>query len=47
MAQQAGAFGETYATGLEALLQSALGQANIAGMVGGSIATESLGGLFS
>lgn len=47
MAQQAGAFGETYATGLEALLQSALGQANIAGGVGGSIATESLGGLFS
>ena len=47
LSQQAGAFGETYATGLEALLQSALGQANIAGMVGGSIATQSLGGLFS
>ena len=47
LSQQAGAFGETYATGLQALLQSALGQANIAGMVGGSIATQSLGGLFS
>ena len=47
MAQQAGAYGETYATGLEALLQSALAQANIAGGFGTSLATASLGGLFS
>jgi len=46
MAQQAGAYGETYATGLEALLQSALAQANIAGGFGTSLAEASLGGLF-
>ena len=47
LSEQAGTYGETYATGLEALLQSALGQANIAGGVGGSIASAALGGLFS
>jgi hypothetical protein len=46
LSEQAGTYGETYATGLEALLQSALGQANIAGGVGGSIASAALGGLF-
>lgn len=47
MAQQAGTYGETYATGLEALLQSGLGQANLAGGFGSSIASAALGGLFS
>ena len=46
MAQQAGAYGETYATGLEALLQSALAQANVASGFGTSLAKSSLGGLF-
>ena len=46
-AQQAATYGETYATGLEALLQSGLGQANLAGGFGSSIATAALGGLFS
>lgn len=39
-------YGETYATGLEALLQSGLGQANLLGGLGGQLATASLGGLF-
>jgi hypothetical protein len=43
---QAQTFGETYATGLEALLQSGLGQANIAGGFGSSMAQAALGGLF-
>ena len=47
VAQQAGAYGETYSTGVEALLQSALGQANIAGGVGGNLASAALGGLFN
>ena len=46
-AQQAATYGETYATGLEALLQSGLGQANLAGGFGSSIASAALGGLFS
>ena len=46
LSEQAGAYGQTYASGLQALLQAALGQANIAGGVGGSIARASLGGLF-
>ena len=46
MSEQAGAYGETYASGLQALLQSGLGQANIAGGVGGSLASAALGGLF-
>ena len=47
ISQQAGTYGQTYASGLEALLQAGLGQANIAGGVGGSIASAALGGLFS
>ena len=51
MAQQAGAFGETYVSGLQALLQSGLGQADLAGSLGSSIARTGveglLGGLFS
>ena len=43
---QSQTFGETYATGLEALLQSGLGQANIAGGFGSSMAQAALGGLF-
>jgi len=46
-AQQAATYGETYATGLEALLQSGLGQANLAGGFGSSLASTALGGLFS
>ena len=47
MSEQAGTYGQTYASGLQALLQSGLGQANIAGGVGGNIASAALGGLFS
>jgi len=47
MSEQAGAYGQTYTSGLEALLQAGLGQANIAGGVGGNIASAALGGLFS
>jgi hypothetical protein len=47
ISQQAGTYGQTYASGLEALLQAGLGQANIAGGVGGRIASAALGGLFS
>lgn len=46
LAQQTATYGETYATGLEALLQSALGQANLIGNFGANLATSSLGGLF-
>lgn len=46
ISQQTGAYGETYASGIQGLLQSALAQANIAGGVGGSIAKAALGGLF-
>ena len=46
LSEQAGTYGQTYASGLQALLQAALGQANIAGGVGGNIARASLGGLF-
>ena len=34
MSEQAGSYGQTYTTGLEALLQSGLGQANLAGGFG-------------
>jgi len=47
ISQQAGTYGQTYTSGLEALLQAGLGQANIAGGVGGRIASAALGGLFS
>jgi hypothetical protein len=50
LSQQAGAYGETYASGLQALLQSGLGQADLAGTLGTSIAEQGvkglLGGLF-
>lgn len=46
VSQATGAYGETYAAGLEALLQSALGQAGIAGGFGTSMAKAALGGLF-
>ena len=47
MSEQAGAYGETYTSGLEALLQSGLGQAGLAGGFGSSLASTALGGLFS
>ena len=46
VSQATGAYGETYAAGLEALLTSALGQAGIAGGFGTSMAKAALGGLF-
>jgi hypothetical protein len=46
MAQQAGAYGETYTSGLDALLQSGLGQANLVGALGSGLASSALGGLF-
>ena len=46
IAQQASTYGQTYAAGLEALLQSGLGQANLAGGFGSNIASAALGGLF-
>lgn len=45
-AQQAGTFGETYVTGLEALLQSGLGQASLVGNLGAGLASTALGSLF-
>ena len=45
--QQAQGYGETYMTGLEALLQSGLGQASLLGGLGGQLFGESLGGLFT
>lgn len=45
-AQQAQTYGQTYASGLEALLSSGLAQANLAGGFGSSLATAALGGLF-
>lgn len=47
ISEATGAYGETYASGIQALLQSALAQANIAGGVGGRMTEASLGGLFS
>ena len=46
ISEQAGTYGQTYVSGIEALLQAGLGQANIAGGVGGRIASAALGGLF-
>ena len=46
ISEQAGTYGETYASGLEALLTAAQAQANLAGGLGSSIAKTSLGGLF-
>lgn len=46
VSQATGAYGETYAAGLQALLQSALGQAGIAGGFGTAMANAALGGLF-
>lgn len=46
ISQQAGMYGQTYATGLQGLLAAATGQANIAGGVGGSMLSGAMGGLF-
>lgn len=47
MSEQAGAYGETYATGLQALLQSGLGQGTLVGNLGTGLVSSALGGLFS
>ena len=47
MSEQAKSYGQTYASGLDALLQSGLGQASLAGGFGSSLASAALGGLFS
>jgi len=47
MSEQAGAYGETYATGLQALLQSGLGQGNLVGNLGTGLVSSALGGLFT
>ena len=46
LAQQASAYGETYSTGLEALLASAQGQAGMYRDVGAGLTQAALGGLF-
>lgn len=46
LSEQAKTYGETYTTGLEALLQAGLGQAGIAGGFGTQLAGSALGGLF-
>ena len=47
MSEQAQSYGETYASGLEALLSASKGQADIVAGLGSSIAEVSLGSLFS
>jgi hypothetical protein len=44
--EQAGAFGETYVSGLDALLQSGLGQADLVGALGSGLAGSFLSSLF-
>lgn len=46
ISEQAGTYGQTYAAGLEALLQSGLGQANLAGGFGADVTKTALGSLF-
>jgi len=46
ISQQAGAYGETYTSGLDALLQSGLGQASLVGALGSGLASSALSGLF-
>ena len=46
MSEQAGAYGETYTSGLEALLTATQAQANLAGALGSGIAGSALGSLF-
>lgn len=47
ISEATGAYGETYASGIDALLQSGVGQANIAGTLGASLASSSMSGLLS
>jgi len=47
LAQQANTYGETYSSGLQALLGSAMGQAGMYKDVGTGITQAALGGLFS
>ena len=47
LAQQTGAYGETYASGLDALLASGIGQADLIGKLGAGVAETALSGLFA
>ena len=47
LSQQAGAYGETYVSGLQALLQSGLGQADLVGKLGSGVASSALSSLFA
>jgi len=47
LSEQAGAYGETYASGLSALLQSGIAQGNLVGNLGSGLVSSALGGLFS
>ena len=47
LSQQAGAYGETYVSGLQALLQSGFGQADLVGKLGSGLASSALSGLFA
>ena len=46
ISEQAGAYGETYASGLDALLQSSMAQANLIGGLGSGVVSSALGSLF-
>ena len=46
ISEQAGAYGETYVSGLDALLQSGLAQANLIGDLGSGVVSTALGSLF-
>tara|TARA_R100001594_G_C3997380_1_gene253854 strand:- start:33 stop:998 length:966 start_codon:yes stop_codon:yes gene_type:complete len=46
ISEATGAYGDTYVSGIESLLQSGINQAKIAGNLGSSLASTSLSGLF-
>ncbi len=46
ISEQAGAYGETYVSGLDALLQSGLAQASLIGDLGSGVVSSALGSLF-
>ena len=47
ISEATGAYGETYASGLDALLLSSVGQGNLVGSLGSSLASSSMTGLLS
>ena len=47
ISEATGAYGETYASGLDALLLSSVGQGNLVGSLGSSLASSSMSGLLS